>query len=101
VIALAAHLPAASAVLTAPVGHAHFENLGAFEWVLVGLATLIGAWTVWLSVKYTLRPGEEAPDHVKRLILDPPATIRIGVPPPPVPPEARGAGEGPPPRNGR
>lgn len=50
--------------------HAHFGNLTTFEWVLVGVAALAAAWSIWKAVGYTLRPGEDDPGHVKRLILD-------------------------------
>ena len=55
-----------------PLAHAHFGNLTGFEWVLVGIAGLVGAWSIWKAVAYTLRPGEDDPGHVKRLILDAP-----------------------------
>ena len=59
-----------SPLVTLPVAHAHFVDLGTFEWVLVGIAAIVAAWSIWRAVAYTLRPGEEAPDHVKRSILD-------------------------------
>jgi hypothetical protein len=84
-----------------PLAHAHFESLGTFEWMLVGIAALIGGWTIWLAVKYTLRPGEDEPDHVKRSILDDPRALPVGGTPPPVPPGVRGSGDAPAPRAGR
>ena len=92
--------PSAFAALL-PVGHAHFENLGPFEWGLVILAALIGAWTIWLAVKYTLRPGEDEPEHVKRSILDGPRVAPAGGTPPPAPPGVRGSGDAHAPRAGR
>jgi hypothetical protein len=38
--------------------------------VLVGLAGVVAAWSIGKAVIYTLRPGEEDPGHIKRLILD-------------------------------
>ena len=50
--------------------HAHFGSLTPYEWVLVGVAGLAAAWSIWKAVVYTVRPGEQDPAHVKRLILD-------------------------------
>ena len=41
-----------------------------YEYVLVGLAIVGMLWTLYLAVRYTLRPGEDRPDHIKRSILD-------------------------------
>ncbi len=35
-----------------------------------GIAALACAWVLWKSVQWTIWPGEDAPDHVKRSILD-------------------------------
>ena len=67
-----------SAVLAAPVlstpvlaAHDHdVSSLGVWEWLLVGLAGLFVAWVIWRAVVLTIHPGEEAPDHIKRMILD-------------------------------
>jgi hypothetical protein len=61
------------------LAHAHFEDLGAFEWALVIVAALIGGWSIWLAVRYTLRPGEEERSHPKYMVLDEPATIRVSL----------------------
>jgi hypothetical protein len=52
------------------LAHAHFGGFSPLGWALVGLAALIGAWSIWLAVRYTVRPGEDDPNHVKRSILD-------------------------------
>ena len=49
--------------------HATWEAFGLVEWLVVGVASAFVAWTIWLAVKYTLKPGEDAPDHHKRLIF--------------------------------
>lgn len=57
-----------SALLAA---HDHdVSNLTAIEWVLVGLAALFVVWVIWRAVILTIRPGEEDPNHIKRMILD-------------------------------
>ena len=51
--------------------HEHdVSNLSALEWLLVGLAALLVVWVIWRAVVLTIRPGEEDPNHIKRLILD-------------------------------
>ncbi|MGH9862179.1 MAG: hypothetical protein ACRD35_02015 [Candidatus Acidiferrales bacterium] len=42
----------------------------AYEYVLVGLAIVGMVWTLYLAVRYTVRPGEDRPDHIKRAILE-------------------------------
>lgn len=51
--------------------HEHFDfaRFSVLEWVLFVLECAITVWVLWLAVKTTMRPGEEAPDHVKRSIL--------------------------------
>lgn len=41
-----------------------------WEWALVVCAVLILVWVLYLGVKYTFWPGEDAPDHIKRKILE-------------------------------
>lgn len=41
-----------------------------YEYVLVGLAIVAMVWTLYLAVRYTVRPGEDRPDHIKRAILE-------------------------------
>lgn len=43
---------------------------GVLEWACYGSMILVCAWVLWLAVHTTLRPNEDSPDHVKRLILD-------------------------------
>lgn len=71
--------------------HEHFQGLSVLEWALTLAAALAAAWCIWLAVRYTLRPGETEPDHIKRLILDEPRRPSAGAPLlPPVPPARRG-----------
>lgn len=71
--------------MTAPLADLAYSRLPSDleGWVIWGLAALSCAWVLWKSVQWTIWPGEEAPDHVKRSILDdaPP-----GPTPPPSPP---------------
>ena len=42
----------------------------AFEYVLVFAAAIVLVWTLVLALRYTVRPRETDPDHIKRRILD-------------------------------
>lgn len=56
-----------------PVLAAHdhdVSSLGVFEWLLVGLAALLVVWVIWRAVILTIHPGEDEPDHIKRMILN-------------------------------
>lgn len=44
-------------------------RIGLFDGALVALAAAVVVWTVYAAVRYTVRPGEEDPQHVKRRIL--------------------------------
>ena len=60
--------------MTVPVvGHVHpeWEDFGALEWTLVAVASLFVVWTIYKTVKYALAPGEDEPDHIKRMIFEP------------------------------
>lgn len=39
------------------------------DWVLVFAAVVVLAWTLGLALRYTVRPGETDPGHIKRRIL--------------------------------
>ena len=54
-------------------GHSFFGELTAWEWVWFGLESAVFVWVLWLAIKWTLRPGEDDPHHVKRSILVPDA----------------------------
>jgi hypothetical protein len=41
----------------------------ALEWVLVFAAAIVLVWTLGLALRYTLRPEETDPGHIKRRIL--------------------------------
>lgn len=43
---------------------------GALEWGGYSAMALVCIWVLWRAVRTTVRPGEEAADHVKRSILD-------------------------------
>ena len=59
-----------AAGLVAAHGHSPFDaGLGWWEWAIAGLAALGSVWVIWLSIRWTLHPGEEGVDHVKRSIL--------------------------------
>jgi hypothetical protein len=47
-----------------------FSAWGWVEWTIFVVCCLVTAWVLWLAVRWTFRPGEEEPDHVKRSILD-------------------------------
>ena len=51
-------------------GHFAFGQFSILEWALFVLECAITVWVLWLAVRTTLRPGEDAADHVKRSILD-------------------------------
>lgn len=71
--------------------HEHFQGFGVLEWTLTLTAALASAWCIWLAVRYTLRPGESDPGHIKRLILDEPRRPSAVAPVlPPTPPARRG-----------
>ena len=54
---------------TEPHKHPTWADFGPVEWVALVVAGALGAWTIWKAVMYTIRPGEESPDHIKRSIL--------------------------------
>ena len=66
--------PASLLALLSPLAaghHAPFDaGLGWWEWAIAGVAAAASVWVLWLSVRYTLHPGEEGADHVKRSIFD-------------------------------
>jgi hypothetical protein len=68
--------------MTLPPGM-ELENLGAFEWAIVALAAVAAIWSIVKAVKMTLHPGEEEPDHVKRIIFqESPEPTKPPTPPP-------------------
>lgn len=74
--------------MTAPLSPLAYSRLPSdFEgWVIWTAAALACAWVLWKSVQWTIWPGEEAPDHVKRSILDDPAPASTPPSPPNGPP---------------
>ena len=56
------------------------SHASVFEYVLVLAAAIVLVWTLGLALRYTLRPREADPGHIKRRILideiDAPAEAR-------------------------
>lgn len=50
--------------------HPTWADFGPVEWVAIVVVQAIAIWTIWKTVMYTIRPGEEEPDHIKRLIFE-------------------------------
>lgn len=63
--------PVSPLALLPLAAHHHFDfaRFSILEWGLFVLECAITVWVLWLAVKMTLRPGEDAPDHVKNSIL--------------------------------
>ncbi len=40
-----------------------------FGWAVIVAGTLATLWTIGACIYWTVRPGETAPDHPKRLIM--------------------------------
>ena len=51
------------------VAHGRLPD-SAVEWGIFVVAAVVTAWVLWKAVRYTMRPGETEPGHVKRSILD-------------------------------
>jgi len=47
-----------------------------WEYALVAGAVLVLVWVLYLAFKYTFRPGENEPGHIKRKILEGGAAAR-------------------------
>jgi hypothetical protein len=43
---------------------------GLFDYIMAALAVAVLLLTLYLSVKYFLKPGETGDDHIKKKILD-------------------------------
>lgn len=41
-----------------------------YEYLIVGGAAVATAWAFWAAIKATVHPGENEPDHIKRLVLE-------------------------------
>src|SRR5262245_20055614 len=54
------------------LAHLHdlFAGWGVGLWALFVAEVAVSIWVLWLCVRWTLAPREDAPDHVKRSILD-------------------------------
>jgi hypothetical protein len=66
-------------LLAAAETHRHptWADFGAGEWVAFAVCAMIAAWSIGQAVRYTLRPGEEGSDHIKRMILDEPMQLDV------------------------
>ena len=49
---------------------AHASHASPLEWLLVCAAAVILVWSLVAAFRYTLRPGETDPGHIKHRILD-------------------------------
>ncbi len=47
------------------------------SWVAIAVGGLAFAWALIRSVRLTLHPGENEPDHIKRLAIEDPARIEV------------------------
>jgi hypothetical protein len=45
------------------------SHASVFEWGLVFVAAVVLVWTLGLAIRYTVRPEETDPRHIKRRIL--------------------------------
>jgi hypothetical protein len=54
----------------APMGRMGEPAGGVFDYVVVVLAVIVVIVTTVLTVWWLIWPGEDAPDHIKRLILE-------------------------------
>ena len=50
--------------------HSAASHASAFEYVLVFVAAIVLVWTLGLALRYTVRPRETDPDHIKHRILN-------------------------------
>ncbi len=64
----ASAIPAAGGTLAAH-SHPTWADFGPTVWVAIVVAGAFAIWTIWKAVMYTLRPGEQELDHIKRQIL--------------------------------
>jgi hypothetical protein len=62
--------------------HGLFRDATPLEWALYVGEALVTIAVLWFAVRWTVEPGEEAPDHVKRDVLedDDPAPARPRTP---------------------
>ena len=45
------------------------SHVSLLDWLLVGAAAIILVRSLWLALRYTMRPGETDPGHIKHRIL--------------------------------
>lgn len=51
-------------------GHSPAARPALYEYLLVGGAVVVLVWVFYLAIRVSVWPGEEEPDHIKRLILE-------------------------------
>ncbi len=59
-----------TSIVMALLQHAHRPPRSPLEYVIVFIAAVVTAYVLVLAVKWTMRPGEDRPDHIKRTILE-------------------------------
>lgn len=60
---------------------AHLQGpIEPFTWAVLVVTGLFVAWTIVRAVLYTVRPGEDEPDHIKRSVLTEPRQIHVVAP---------------------
>jgi hypothetical protein len=55
---------------TAPMGRMGEPPGGPLDYVIVAVAMLVVVLTAIQTIRWLVAPGENAPDHIKRVILD-------------------------------
>jgi hypothetical protein len=73
-ILLQAAQDTAHAYAVSPMGRMGEKASGIIDYVIVLTALIAVVISTVLMVRWLVRPGEDAPDHIKRLILDDPPT---------------------------
>lgn len=51
-------------------GHATAARPALYEYLLVAGAVVVLVWVFYLAIRVSVWPGEEEPNHIKRMILE-------------------------------